>query len=441
MPRYHFVASPKSISILFDGRMQTVPNTQPGFAQLYEHLKESDHDYATVNTLLNAKAVVERLNAGDVKVVGDTVFFRGQPVYSTLAERIVEQLNEGFDARPWALFMDKLMANPSSRARTQLYEYLERWNTPLTDNGDFVAFKRVRSDYTDVRTGTIDNSPGTEPWMPREEVEENPDVTCSRGLHVCSYHYLPHFPGACIVSVAVNPANVVSIPTDYQHAKMRVCRYKVIGDVSGENHVEYASKARVDDHGGEYVPEGDVTRYTHIGIDSAARPTTDRAGRRLAASWEELEEEYDVWGFDDEPYVGQDVVLAEADARAKGFYQTGVVTATMEVDHGLHAVDVLWQDGTVSKGLEVGMRDDDENDLMYIEPGTGIPVDERDFSEEGEDEDDVANEMCFERDGTVYPASTITAGIETHGQRGFSRLTGIPRTTLQDWVVKIEACA
>ncbi len=46
--------------------------------------------------------------------------------------------------------------------------------------------------------------------------------------------------------------------------------------------------------------------------------------------------------------------------------------------------------------------------------------------------------MAFTRNGSTYAASAIKAGIEKHGQRGYSRLTGIPRTTLQDWLLKIE---
>ena len=49
--------------------------------------------------------------------------------------------------------------------------------------------------------------------------------------------------------------------------------------------------------------------------------------------------------------------------------------------------------------------------------------------------------MAFARGGVTYLQSAVTRGIEDHGQRGYSRMTGIPRTTLQDWVIKIEACS
>jgi hypothetical protein len=52
-------------------------------------------------------------------------------------------------------------------------------------------------------------------------------------LHFCSQEYLPHFGGSDsrVVIVKINPRDVVSIPTDYNNAKGRACRYEVIGEV------------------------------------------------------------------------------------------------------------------------------------------------------------------------------------------------------------------
>ena len=67
--------------------------------------------------------------------------------------------------------------------------------------------------------------------MPRQAVDDNPNNTCSHGLHVCSYEYLKNFTGERLVVCKVNPRDVVSIPTDYNHTKMRVCRYEVIQEI------------------------------------------------------------------------------------------------------------------------------------------------------------------------------------------------------------------
>jgi hypothetical protein len=94
-----------------------------------------------------------------------------------------------------------------------------------------MAYKRVRANFTDVHTGTFDNSPGTTVKMNRRDVNEDPTQTCSAGLHVCSYSYLSHFSGDRVVSVKVNPRDCVAVPRDYSAAKMRVCEYTVIAEL------------------------------------------------------------------------------------------------------------------------------------------------------------------------------------------------------------------
>ena len=101
------------------------------------------------------------------------------------------------------------------------------------DNEEFViAYKRIREDYKDCYTGTIDNSVGAKPEMPRFEVDEDNNVTCSRGLHVCSESYLDKYSGERVIKVKVDPANFVAIPYDYSNSKARTCGYEVIEDVT-----------------------------------------------------------------------------------------------------------------------------------------------------------------------------------------------------------------
>jgi hypothetical protein len=130
-------------------------------------------------------------------------------------------------------FVDNLYENPSYRAVNSLYEFLEHGGIPINSNGNFLVYKKVRKDYKDIHSGKFDNSVGQECSMPRFMVDENPDNTCSHGLHVCSYEYLPHFGGSFdrVVICEVNPKDVVAIPKDYNNTKMRVCKYKVIGEL------------------------------------------------------------------------------------------------------------------------------------------------------------------------------------------------------------------
>jgi hypothetical protein len=109
---------------------------------------------------------------------------------------------------------------------------LEKCNLPITPDGHFLAYKKVRENYKDVHSGTMDNSVGQVVEMERHEVNDNKDQTCSTGLHFCSQSYLTSFGGERIVIVKINPRDVVSIPSDYNDAKGRACRYEVIGELN-----------------------------------------------------------------------------------------------------------------------------------------------------------------------------------------------------------------
>jgi hypothetical protein len=63
--------------------------------------------------------------------------------------------------------------------------------------------------------------------MPREEVDEDPNRTCSTGLHVACFDYAKDF-GERLIEVKVNPRDVVAVPVDYNGTKLRCCQFEVI---------------------------------------------------------------------------------------------------------------------------------------------------------------------------------------------------------------------
>jgi hypothetical protein len=147
---------------------------------------------------------------------------------------MIQMLQEGFPIEPMVNFMENLYKNPSHRAVTELYGFLEKNALPITPDGHFLAYKKVRTNYLDVHSGTMDNSIGKIVEMERHEVNDNKDETCSTGLHFCGMSYLSCFGGERTVIVKINPADVVSIPSDYNDAKGRACRYEVIGEVDAD---------------------------------------------------------------------------------------------------------------------------------------------------------------------------------------------------------------
>lgn len=227
---YPYILQGDNIVIVIDGDPHTINRTHVTYTKLVDAIKSKDWD--SVKELINPTKVVVNYSKGNLQIVDGEMFWKGQPFHNSLANRMISMLQEGFDVEPMVNFMHNLMRNPSKRAVDELYGFLEKNSLPITPDGCFLAYKRVKADYTDCHTGTMDNSVGRVVEMERNMVDDNRDNTCSTGLHFCSFDYLASFHGDRTVIVKINPADVVSIPSDYNNAKGRTCCYEVIGEVN-----------------------------------------------------------------------------------------------------------------------------------------------------------------------------------------------------------------
>jgi hypothetical protein len=188
--------------------------------------------------LVSIPEAIAALKIGKVTVRTDAILYDGRIVHSHLTERMLDLLTQGLDVAPWARFMERLYANPSKIAVDELYLWLERSRMPITEDGCFLAYKKVKDDYTSYRSHP-DGSPcrndlGTWVSMPRNAVDDRRHNTCSTGLHFCSWGYLPHYHGAQgrVLIVKIDPAHVVSIPSDYANAKGRAEAYFIYDEIA-----------------------------------------------------------------------------------------------------------------------------------------------------------------------------------------------------------------
>jgi hypothetical protein len=156
------------------------------------------------------------------------VFVNDEELTGLIVERIHQCIIENKSIAFIEKFLERAWKNPSEASRKELFEFLSVNDLPITNSGTFLAYKRVDENFKDCHTGKIDNSVGATPSMPREKVNSNRHETCSTGLHFASFSYMQHYHGANIVVLEIDPADVVSIPTDYNQSKGRACKYKVV---------------------------------------------------------------------------------------------------------------------------------------------------------------------------------------------------------------------
>lgn len=229
---FPYIIQGDNITVVINNTPHTINKSHPALYRIKTAIKDGAWD--VVESLMSPAAILVKFSKNNVTIKGDNVYWGTELMHSSLSSRMMQMFSEGFDIEPMVSFMNNLMLNPSRTAITELYSFLEACNLPITPDGYFLAYKKVRNDFKDIHSNTMDNSPGKTLSMPRDKVDAVASNTCSSGLHFCSYDYLSQFGNnhSRVVIVKVNPRDVVSIPTDYKNAKGRACKYKVISEVT-----------------------------------------------------------------------------------------------------------------------------------------------------------------------------------------------------------------
>jgi len=238
------------ITVVLDGERHSINAGNTLFSKALDAYKADDWDafVACVNPTIRLKSLYASYEGIEVKDGNLYVF--GDPVHSTLANRVLSFLEHGLDCVHLFKFILKLNLNPSKRAVDELYTFLEHRALPITDNGNFLAYKAVRADYTDKHTGKFVNTVDAVLEMPRNKVDDDKNVGCSYGFHAGTVEYAKDFMDrdGHLMIVEINPADVVSIPTDCQFQKLRTCKYKVVGEYEIDlTDPVYASRFQTDD--------------------------------------------------------------------------------------------------------------------------------------------------------------------------------------------------
>jgi acyl carrier protein len=222
----------------------TARNDHPRWNEIVEAYKTRNEDRLT--TLLSLKAVVEEYSVGQLTINATGVLFRGHPLHSVDASRVMAFLRDGLPYKPIANYIARKFANPSARAITELYSFLEHKNMPITDEGKIIAYKGVQDDFFSVMGNTttvvlqgevnsgghIRNVVGATIEIERSSCDDDFRNGCSFGLHAGSLSYAKGW-GKRVVLVEIDPADVVSVPEDCNCQKLRCCKYRVLGEYTG----------------------------------------------------------------------------------------------------------------------------------------------------------------------------------------------------------------
>jgi hypothetical protein len=220
--------SKRSIVIVFDHGSPSVLNSGSGRFEEVKALLRAGQFQEAIEIVDLASAVSHKTN-GKFSVVDGLVVIDDEQLPNALSDKLLEFVEANLPTEPLEKFWDNLKENPAESAKEDLFSFLEANKVPLTSDGCFIAYKKVKKDWWDSYTGdTHKNVPGAVIRMDRKAVDHDRRNTCSSGLHVAAWGYASTFSGERILEIKINPKNVVAVPPDYSNQKMRVCEYMVL---------------------------------------------------------------------------------------------------------------------------------------------------------------------------------------------------------------------
>jgi len=248
MTKVPYNMSEDSITIFWEGKPYTIRKDNANFSAVKQALL--DARYEDVGSLLDIAKAVEDFVEGDVEVRDEVVYYKGKHrLHGVVVDKLLEMLRSGMkDSTPITNYISRLMENPSSNSVSELYTFLGYKSLPITPEGNVLGYKGVQSDFwsttgnadTIVKQGQtnerhqIFNGVGETIEVQRRSVDDNKDNHCSFGLHVGSYDYANGWAGdgGRLLLVEFDPQDAVSVPTDCNFQKLRVCKYKVVADIT-----------------------------------------------------------------------------------------------------------------------------------------------------------------------------------------------------------------
>lgn len=222
---------PDSIVVNWEHNTFTINDRDENYEKVLACIRENR--LQDIPVLMSAAiAIREYVPDGEFVVHRGRVFSHKEEVHGYIARTLKRFAENQLPYKPLLNFWNRLKNNPSTNSVEQLYRFLESAHCPITPTGTFIAYKAVTNSLCS-RTSCKETKKavqyvlGKPETMPRAKVVDDPSDPCGPGLHVGSFAYAKSFAsdsGDLILEVEVDPADVVSVPTDSASGKLRACK-------------------------------------------------------------------------------------------------------------------------------------------------------------------------------------------------------------------------
>lgn len=231
----NYVITNSCVNLLMeDGSVYTIDNTNLNYNAIRQALARND--YRSACELADIPLFIQTFTDGNFKSdLRGGIEYQGEALPQTLANHLIDLAKAGHDYQYLINFWKAVKANPSEESRQSLYDFLVHNKVRITKDGKFIAWKGVNKNMTDKYTGKVQYAIGVPTVFKRKDVDSNRNVGCSYGLHAGSFEYAKSYAGDdVLMEVEIDPKDVVSVPTDCNFQKLRVCKLlpiRVVGKV------------------------------------------------------------------------------------------------------------------------------------------------------------------------------------------------------------------
>ena len=222
-----------------NGEVYSFGSSHPRYTKLVSYLENGQGEF--FEAAYDVISAVQDFSEGYIGVENGRLSWDGNTMPEMFTDTMLDMMDQGFPFEPMLNFLDNMSDNPSDNAVVELFDFMAHKQMPITADGCFLAYKAVRGDYKDLYSGDFDNSVGSVCEMPRAKVNSNREHHCAAGLHVGAIDYAKSYGGISddgdeggsgnrLMICKVNPADVISVPTDSRCQKLRACRYEVVSE-------------------------------------------------------------------------------------------------------------------------------------------------------------------------------------------------------------------
>jgi len=264
------ICGPKTVLIKYNGsKISIKKKDSPEDFDKAVKLAEADDQKGIIKLFFDIDKRIKDFTDGNFTVKDKKLYLKGsdEPMPPAIVKSLIELEKSGEDYMPLIRFWRKLSTSKSENSKQQLYAFIIHNKIQLTEQGDVVLEKGVvrridgmPDELVDKHSGSIDHSIGAYVSMPRENVVDDRNRTCAAGLHAAPPEYVRKWYGGgndFIIEICVHPADIISVPKDYNSQKVRCCAYRVVGYSPKEARTEQIVKLS------SFIAELDITRESY----------------------------------------------------------------------------------------------------------------------------------------------------------------------------------